>query len=260
MDLTGHRRSRGAALNASPADQQRLLDLQTIDSQIAQLAHRRSRLPELAELDSLAEQLRGVADDLVGVQTDRSDVAREAGKLDQDIEQVRARADRDQQRMDSGAVGSAKELESLQHEITSLQRRQNELEDAELEILQRVEDLDNAVNGLTTRQQELNNQKTDAERRRDATWAEIDRDTALAQEQRVGVVTDVPAELRALYDKVREQLGGVAVVALKQRRCDGCRLELNAIELGRFRDAPQDAVLRCEECRRIVVRTAESGL
>jgi predicted nucleic acid-binding Zn-ribbon protein len=260
VDLTGHRRSRGAALNASPADQQRLLDLQTIDSQIAQLAHRRSRLPELAELDALAEQLRAVADDLVGVQTDRSDVAREAGKLDRDIEQVRARADRDQQRMNSGAVGSAKELESLQHEITSLQRRQNELEDAELEILQRVEDLDHAVNTLTTRQRELTDQQADAEARRDAAWAQIDEETRSAEERRSLVVADVPAELLALYDKLRDQLGGVAVVALKQRRCDGCRLELNAIEVGRFRDAPEDAVLRCEECRRIVVRTAESGL
>lgn len=260
MELTGHRRSRGAALNASPADQQRLLDLQTIDSQIAQLSHRRSRLPELAELDGLAEQLRAVADDLVGVQTDRSDVAREAGKLDRDIEQVRARADRDQQRMDSGSVGSAKELESLQHEITSLQRRQNELEDAELEILQRVEDLDHAVSTLTTRQRELTDQQADAEARRDAAWAQIDQETASALEQRAVVVTEVPPELVAVYEKLRDQLGGVAVVALKQRRCDGCRLELNAIELGRFRDAPEDAVLRCEECRRIVVRTAESGL
>jgi uncharacterized protein len=260
VELTGHRRSRGAALNASPADQQRLLDLQTIDSQIAQLSHRRSRLPELAELDGLAEQLRAVADDLVGVQTDRSDVAREAGKLDRDIEQVRARADRDQQRMDSGSVGSAKELESLQHEITSLQRRQNELEDAELEILQRVEDLDHAVSTLTTRQRELTDQQADAEARRDAAWAQIDQETASALEQRAVVVTEVPPELVAVYEKLRDQLGGVAVVALKQRRCDGCRLELNAIELGRFRDAPEDAVLRCEECRRIVVRTAESGL
>ena len=260
MERTGDRRPEGAALNASPADQQRLLHLQTIDSQIAQLAHRRSRLPELAELASLAEQLRGVADDLVGVQTERSDVAREASKLDLDIEQVRARADRDQQRMDSGAVGSAKELESLQHEIHSLQRRQNELEEVELEILQRVEDLDTKVTALTTKQQELTAQQLDAEQRRDAAWAEIDRDTAAAQEQRVVVVADVPADLLALYDKVRDQLGGVAVVALRQRRCDGCRLELNAIDLGRFRDAPEDAVLRCEECRRIVVRTAESGL
>lgn len=162
--------------------------------------------------------------------------------------------------MNAGTVGSAKELESLQHEITSLQRRQTELEDAELEILQRVEDLDTTLTELSQREQSLTGQQVETERRRDTTWAEIDRDTALAREQRAAIVVDVPADLMALYEKIREQLGGVAVAELKQRRCDGCRLDLNAIEVGRFRDAPDDAILRCEECRRIVVRTAQSGL
>ncbi|HYN67967.1 MAG TPA: C4-type zinc ribbon domain-containing protein, partial [Ornithinibacter sp.] len=48
--------------------------------------------------------------------------------------------------------------------------------------------------------------------------------------------------------------------ALHQRRCGGCQLELNPVEIQRIRSAPDDEVLRCEECRRILVRTAESGL
>jgi uncharacterized protein len=47
---------------------------------------------------------------------------------------------------------------------------------------------------------------------------------------------------------------------LRQRRCGGCQLELNNVDMSRIKAAPEDEVLRCEECRRILVRTAESGL
>ncbi len=48
--------------------------------------------------------------------------------------------------------------------------------------------------------------------------------------------------------------------ALRQRRCHGCQLELNAVDLNHIKAAAEDEVIRCEECRRILVRTPESGL
>jgi predicted nucleic acid-binding Zn-ribbon protein len=70
----------------------------------------------------------------------------------------------------------------------------------------------------------------------------------------------LPAELVALYDKVRAASGGVGAAALQRGRCEGCHLQLNTTDLNRIREAPADEVLRCEECRRILVRTPESGL
>jgi uncharacterized protein len=52
----------------------------------------------------------------------------------------------------------------------------------------------------------------------------------------------------------------VGAAALVQRRCQGCRLELNAADLREITAAAEDEVLRCEECQRILVRTAESGI
>ena len=89
---------------------------------------------------------------------------------------------------------------------------------------------------------------------------DIDKEIAVAQEQRAGVVNDVPSELLALYEKLRRDLDGVGAAAMRQRRCGGCRLELNASDIGRIRAAAPEEVLRCEECRRILVRTDESGL
>ena len=62
----------------------------------------------------------------------------------------------------------------------------------------------------------------------------------------------------ALYDKLRVQLGGVGAAALQQRRCSGCQLELTPADRSRILAAPPDEVVRCEECRRILVRVPES--
>jgi predicted nucleic acid-binding Zn-ribbon protein len=237
-----------------------LLDLQAIDVTLSQLENRRTRLPEIAELRELAGRAAKVRDGLTTAQTELSDISREQDKLEADIEQVRSRMGRDQQRLDSGAVSSAKELESLQHEITSLQRRQRELEDAELEVMERLEVVESRCKELAEEQQQVATAGEGAERRRLESLASIEKDEAFAKEQRSSVVPDLSEELLAFYEKLRTQLDGVAAVAIKHRQCEGCRLELSATDVGRIREADEDAIIRCEECRRIQVRTAESGL
>ncbi|MFJ1823655.1 zinc ribbon domain-containing protein, partial [Streptomyces sp. NPDC088178] len=107
-------------MNAAPADQIRLLDVQALDVRLSQLAHRRKSLPEHTEIETLMRDLAQLRDLLVASQTEESDTAREQTKAEQDVDQVRQRATRDQQRLDSGAVTSPKDLESLQREIASL--------------------------------------------------------------------------------------------------------------------------------------------
>lgn len=197
---------------------------------------------------------------LVEVQTQVSDIAREQDKLESDIDQVRQRMTRDQQRLDSGAVGSAKELESLQHEIGSLAKRQRDLEDVELEVMQRLEDAERRATALDAEQQRLAAAVEDAERRRVAALDAIDKDAEFARRQRATVVPDIGEELLTFYEKLRAQLDGLAAVAIRHRQCEGCRLELSATDVGRIREADEDTITRCEECRRIQVRTPESGL
>jgi predicted nucleic acid-binding Zn-ribbon protein len=237
-----------------------LLDLQAIDLTLAQLAHRRQTLPEIAELRELDQKQGAIRNELVGAQTEASDIAREQDKLEGDIDQVRQRMGRDQQRLDAGTVSSAKELESLQHEIDSLAKRQRDLEDIELDVMERLEETQGKVTALAAEQERLVQAAEDAERRRVDALATIQRDAEYAQQQRSTVEPEISSEFLALYDKLRAQLDGLAAVAIKQRRCGGCQLELNATDVGRVRAAAEDDVVRCEECRRIQVRTEESGL
>ena len=237
-----------------------MLDLQAIDQTLAHLEHRRRNLPEVAELSDLAKQQQSVRSELVVAQTEASDIAREQDKLESDIDQVRQRMTRDQQRLDSGAVTSAKDLESLQHEVGSLHKRQRDLEDVELEVMERLEEAEKKATALGAEQSRLTAAVEDTERRRVAAHAAIDKDVEFAQRQRATVVPDIGEELLAYYEKLRGQFDGIAAVSIKQRRCDGCRLDLSATDVDRIRAAAEDEIIRCEECRRIQVRTAESGL
>ena len=211
-------------------------------------------------IERLDSELTRLRDLVVAAETERSDVEREQAKADGDVQQVRQRADRDRQRLDSGQVTSPKDLQSLQHEIESLKRRQGELEDIEIAIMERLEEIDTHLSGLREQQASLTAEREAAVGRRDTAVREIDDEAALVRMARDTAAGQVDAALVTLYGKVREQQGGTGAAALRQRRCEGCRLELNTTDINRIRAAAEDEVLRCEECRRILVRTPESGL
>lgn len=247
-------------LNAAPADQIRLLDLQGLDTRLAQLAHTRKNLPEHEEFQTLEADLVQLRDLLVASRTEESDTAREQTKAESDVDQVRQRAARDQKRLDSGAVTNPKDLESLQSEIASLARRQGDLEDVVLEVMERHEAAQERAAELAQRVESVQAKAEDAAARRDVALEGIDTEAETVRKERQEAAGSIPADLMKLYEKIREQQGGVGAARLFQRRCEGCQLELNITEVNDVRGAPEDEVLRCENCRRILVRTPESGL
>jgi uncharacterized protein len=252
--------SKGFALNADPASQARLLDLQALDSSLDRLDHRRATLPELATIEALSARVREVSDALINAETLESDLGREQRKAEGDVDQVRVRSDRDQQRLDAGQVSSPRELENLQSEIGSLARRRSDLEDVVLEIMERREAAQADMSSLAAERDKLTAELVAVTARRDELFGEIDTEIAASRAARAAVAPDVGADLLALYEKIRASSGGVGAAALHRGRCEGCHLTVNPSELGQLRAAAPDAVLRCEECRRILVRTPESGL
>jgi uncharacterized protein len=246
-------------VTAAAQDQWRLLDVQGHDTRLAQLAHRARTLPDHAEVERLQAELSRVGADLALAQAEAGDLGRQVAKAEADVQQVRQRAARDQARLDSGQ-GSAKDLQALQHELVSLAQRQSVLEDAELEVMERQEEADAAVARIEAEQQRLQAELDAVIVHRDGQLAELGAESEQVGQAREQSVGGLPAELVALYERIRSNSGGVGAARLYQRRCEGCRLELNATDLGKLRAAAEDSVIRCEECGRILVRTLDSGL
>jgi predicted nucleic acid-binding Zn-ribbon protein len=245
-------------VKAEPQVQRRLLDLQAIDTTLAQLAHRRRTLPERAELEGLARELSALEDERVRAQVAVDDLDRDIARLEKDIDQVRARKSKDETRLASGS-GPARELEALQHELVSLNRRQGDLEDAELELMEQRETAQATLDGIEARIAETRDRRDAVEQRRDESLAAIAKEEEFKQGARKPLAADLPADLVSLYDRIREDTG-LGAALLTSGRCGGCRLELSGADLARIRRSDPDEVVRCEVCRRIMVRTNESGL
>jgi predicted nucleic acid-binding Zn-ribbon protein len=247
-------------MRADPAAQLRLLDLQDLDTKLGQLAHRRRGVPQVAELAELDTKAAVLRDREVAIRTAVSDLEREQAKADADVAQVRDRITRDKALLATGSVASARQLEDLQHEVDSLAKRVATLEDAELEVMEKLEEAQSRAAEVAADMARLAAAREAAERARDAAFADVDAEVDRVQGERARVVADIPADLLALYDKVRADSGGVGAAPLHRGRCQGCQLTLTPADLGRIRAEAADEVVRCEECRRILVRTPESGL
>ncbi|MFC4614405.1 zinc ribbon domain-containing protein [Cellulomonas algicola] len=241
---------------APAADQRRLLDVQELDTRLDQLAHKRRTLPELARLAELDAQLADLHTALVTSRTAAEDLRRELTKAEADVEQVRSRAARDQARLDSGQ-GSAKDLQALTSELASLARRQGDLEEVELEVMERLEAHEGALAEVTKAYDALVAQKESVAADRDAAFRTIDADAERVRGERAKAAEGLDAGLVTLYERLRGQLGGLGAAPLRGRRCEGCRLELNPLDLDAIRSKGEDQVVRCEECGRILVRLPE---
>lgn len=241
------------------ADQLKLLDLQALDTKLAQLSHRaRTAIanPEIAEAEKGFSESRR---QLVETDTAIEDTQRELTRAENDVEMVVSRIDRDQKRLDSG-TGTSKDLTALQSELESLARRRSDLEDVELEVMERMEVLTVRRASEAEASESLSRRLDELSRQRDVELAGIEAEKKSVEQQRAEMAGTIDAGLVGSYDKIRANHNGVGAGALHQRRCGACRMELNPRDLADIAKAAEDDVVRCEECGRILVRTAESGL
>ena len=246
-------------MKADHFDQQRLLALADEDVALTQLAHRRRTLPEAAAVEAALETERASAAALVRAETEARDLEREVKRMEGDVDVVRQRATRDQQRLEAGSL-PAREVTALQHELESLARRQGDLEDQELELMERQEAADAALRAAREAQQTAEAERVRAEQLRDDALTDLADATARHEKARADAAAGIPAPLLSLYDRIRQQTGTTGAALLKARQCQGCRIELFGKELAAVRSADPNEVVRCENCGRILVRTAESGL
>lgn len=246
-------------MKATPLDQERLLELQKIDTHILQAEHRRNSLPELSEIARLEREISELTTQRNELTVEQSDIKRELAKADEDVEQVRNRKKKDEARLASG-TGSAKDLENLQHEVATLDRRITELEEVELEVMVRFEETEKNVVALADQIANLATEKSTLEARANEKLDAISQELEKLHGDRKDLSTSIDGELIKLYEKIRSDRAGVGAAEIIRRRCTGCQLDLTAADVARFAATAADEVIRCEECRRILVRTADSGL
>ena len=240
-------------MQASPEQQSLIFELQLLDNEIMQANTKLKSLPEIEQLLHIDKRIVTATDELATVKAEADQIALELRRGEVDVETVTDRIKKDEARLSSGNA-TPKELEQLQHEVGTLKKRQEALEEIELEIMVRSEAITARTDTLTTDLASLETLKAEINQRLTTASGEINTVITNKQSDREKVVVKIEKPLIDLYEKIRTASGGVAAAALVGNKCNGCNLAINAVEMERIKSLAKDELLRCEECRRILVR------
>jgi uncharacterized protein len=245
-------------MKAEAVQQLSLLELASVDAELARLEHRAGHLAEQQRLDAVVVEHGEANDRLAVLSIALEDLDGQVAKFEGEVDAVRQREDRDRSLLAAGATDS-KQLVELQHELETLERRRASLEDSLLEIMERREQLQNEQAAQLGHIDELQSELSNVRAALDGALVELGQAKHRGVSRRDQLVATLDADLLALYERQRAR-GGAGAGLLQARRCGACRIEIDKGEIARISAAPEDEVLRCPECGAILLRTGESGL
>ena len=243
-------------MNASPTDQRRLLEIAELDAQLRASHALRQNPPQAARVKELLTARQALSHELSRRQGARDDLQLEISRVESDVKVVEARRKRDEDLLRT--VANPKDAAGLEHELASLARRQGDLEDAELELMEKLEQVEASVTEQERLVAETNEEGTRLSQEAKGVVADETARAERLTRDRAALVGAIPADLLGLYDRLTVRSSGAAL--LRARTCGGCHMVLSGTDLQVIRGAADDLVVNCPECGCILVRTGESGL
>ena len=236
------------------ADFETLLAIQDLDTAADVLRHRREVLPERVELNARNEALAALEADLAPTREERHRVERAQKALEDEIAGLAEKRSSVEAQMYGGGSSNAKELQALQDEIDSIDRRRARLEDEVLERMVEAEPLDKALSSSAEQLSGLDEEAMSLLARVTEAEAAIDAELAELEVQRAPLAAGVDGDALARYEKLRARLKGVGIARLDGTRCTGCHLALPAAEVEAVRrQARDEGIAECPECDRLLV-------
>ena len=243
-------------MKASPADQRRLVEVARLDARIRQAENARKNPPQAGRVQELLGRRQQLSQELTTRLGARDDLRTELSRIESDVAVVDARAARDAQRL--AASTNSKEAQGFESELAALARRKNDLEDAELAVMERLELADAAVAEQEALIAATNAEGAELSAEGKRAVAEATAAFDAATRDRAAIAGALPADLIALYDRVAVRSAGAAF--LRRRTCEGCNMVLAGTDLQVLRQSAEDEVVTCPECGCLLVRDDESGL
>lgn len=231
-----------------------LLDVQSHDTALAQLHHRRSHLPERDAVVALELAIADLERTEAPVRAQEAALSQRQVAFEAQLHDVDAKITSADRALFGGTVTATRELQALEADLVSLRRRRNELEDLELEVLMEREPIDaQLIRTAADREASLARlaQAHDAEV---AARSAIETQAHATGAARADAAAAVEAGLLARYEAIRAKNNGIGVARLVGGICGSCRLQLASVELDRIRALSADALVTCEACSAILVR------
>lgn len=226
--------------------------LQSIDSEIDALRHRRSRLPELLERDRLVAECDGVA---AAIRSAEARIAAASSRVEE-MERAGAQLATKRARLDAQlkTVIAPREAEALMSEMSAIDSERSALDDAELAVMEEQGDAETELARHSASLPDVQERAAVARDTADRAVALLDAELAVLTDRRAATVMEFPPGDLDLYEQARRHFGGIAVATLEGTHCSGCHLDLSAVELDAVRGVPAGGRTECPQCGRIMVR------
>ena len=222
-----------------------LYELQELDTEIEHeeqaLSQKSSQLGDRQVLDNAQKQLVSEQQRLAELKHQHRDAEAEVDDLLSKIAGIEGQ-------LYGGKITNPKELSNLQHEVTTLKARGDDLENKALEIIDRVEAAEKSVATATSDYQNL---EAEWNRQQQQLSDDIERlKTSLVdlKQKREQLSGQIESPAVTLYEKIRRQKKQ-AVAKVEQGICRACRISLSASAMQKARSGQP---VQCGTCGRIL--------
>jgi predicted nucleic acid-binding Zn-ribbon protein len=226
--------------------------LMEADRWIDRVTAQRNHLPEMAELLTVEEELRGLLKALnearavlAPVRTAYDDAQRESGRLRTRAEGLDATL--------SASTANARELTALQGELAHVRELLARSEDLELDYLIEVEPLEEVVNAVKAKAQPQVTRRTELQGVIVELQTGLDDELVSLRGGRAERASALSAELLARYDAALSRVGTSGAAQVDAGRCDGCRIALSPLDVDRWKGQGEGSFMTCPECGRLLL-------
>ena len=228
-----------------------LLPVQATDHRLTQLAHRKAQLPERASADAAKKALDSARAEEKKLTKRAAEITTEINRLEVRGKDLDAKKAKYETQLKSVVV--MREVEALQHEISTINTEHSSLDDAELALLDENERLDQALATLRAKVPRLESVANDAATALAAAISAVDADIAAASDERSRLAAGIDAESLALYEQVRSRMSSAAVAELVKGSCGGCHTSISPKEQAELKKVADSTDARCPYCSCLLV-------
>ncbi len=240
---------------AAPAEQLKLLELQGLDAKLKSLSNRRRSLESDSRITDLEAALSVANGELGAAKVAVHDAELELKRAEADVEQVATRIERDEARLNSG-TGLSKDLVALQRDLVSLNKRRSDLEDVELEVLERLDSLRLRQASQQQIVDDIQASFGGIRAELDEQLAEIAAEATVVRGKRAEFAGELDPGMLGIYEKTLAKRG-VGAARLFHGTSEGSGMHLSPGDLAEIKAAAEDDIVFCPDSGCILVRSAE---
>ncbi len=224
-----------------------LYELQEIDLELERKSEALKQVEErLGKDEALAQARTALAEDKGRV----ADLERRQRAAEWEVDDLGAKITPLEEKLYGGSVRNPKELLSMEQELGSLKAQRREREDQLLDIMEEVELARKQFRAKSAEVQELEQEWRRDQERLMQEQEQLRSDLAALEQGREPVLAQIDSISFELYQALRQEKQGLAVVKVKQGRCQGCRIILPMSKLQRPKVGQEP--VRCSNCGRIL--------